>query len=441
MGPASHIKRFLPRSLLGRSLLIIVSPLILLQVISTFIFYDRHWDTVTRRLVGSFAGDIAAVIRLLHENPEPDGQAAVLELAHANLDMRLIVKPGEILPNTGLTKDGGGILDTSLAHSLRERVRRPFLIDTTSYAKQIEVNIQLADGVLQVFTPRKRLFSSTTYIFVMWMVGTSLILFAVATLFMRNQVRPISRLAVAADDFGKGRDHPEFRPQGAKEVRQAAAAFIDMRDRIQRQMSQRTAMLSGVSHDLRTPLTRMRLQLAMLEDSGAAAELKSDILEMERMIEDYLAFARGEDAESPVESDLAALLGEVADGARGHGAPIEIETRGELIVMVRPNALKRALSNLATNACRYGERVTIAAGNRGGAIEITVDDDGPGIPEGKRDEVFRPFYRIDQSRNPATGGTGLGLSIARDIVRAHGGEIVLVESPLGGLRAIVRMPL
>ena len=441
MRPALLIKRFLPRSLLGRSLLIIISPLILLQVISTFIFYDRHWDTVTRRLVGSFAGDIAAVIRLLHENPEPDGQAAVLELARANLDMRIILKPGEILPNIGLSASGSGILDTSLAHSLRERVRRPFLIDTTSYDKQIEVNVQLADGVLQVFTPRKRLFSSTTYIFVIWMVGTSLILFAVATLFMRNQVRPIRRLAVAADDFGKGRDHPEFRPQGATEVRQAAAAFLDMRDRIQRQMSQRTAMLSGVSHDLRTPLTRMRLQLAMLEDSDAAADLKSDILEMERMIEDYLAFARGEDAESPVECDVAALLGEVADGARRHGIPVALEARGELIVTVRPNALKRALTNLATNACRYAGRVAVAAGNTGGAIEITIDDDGPGIPEDKRDEVFRPFYRIDQSRNPETGGTGLGLSIARDIVRAHGGEIVLGDSPLGGLRATVRLPL
>ena len=435
------VKRLLPRSLLGRSVLIIVSPLILLQVISTIIFYDRHWDTVTRRLVGSFAGEVSAIIRLLDENPTAQGQADMIDLARGNLNLQITIKPDEVLSPDVPAVTGDGILERTLVHQFADRVRRPVTFDTESFERLIEVNVQLPDGVLQVFVPRKRLFSSTTYIFVMWMVGSSLILFAVATLFMRNQVRPIRRLAIAADDFGKGRDHPEFKPAGATEVRQASAAFLDMRDRIQRQISQRTDMLSGVSHDLRTPLTRMRLQLALLPDSEGVAELRSDISEMEKMIDGYLAFARGEDAESPVETDLGALLGEVAAAARRNGEDVSLSAEAELRLTVRPVAMKRALTNLVENAARYGSHVRIAARRDRKAVEITVEDDGPGIPEAQRDEVFRPFYRIERSRNPETGGVGLGLAIARDTVRGHGGDVVLGESELGGLLATVRLPV
>lgn len=434
-------KRLLPRSLLGRSLLIIVTPLILLQVISTIIFYDRHWDTVTRRLVGGFTGEVSTLIRLLNENPTPEGQAEIVELARTNLNLQITVKPGEVLAPDMPAITGDGILERTLVHQFDDRVRRPVVFDTQSYERLIEVNIQLPDAVLQIFVPRKRLFSSTTYIFVMWMVGSSLILFAVATLFMRNQVRPIRRLAIAADDFGKGRDHPEFRPAGATEVRQASAAFLDMRDRIQRQISQRTDMLSGVSHDLRTPLTRMRLQLALLPESEDVAALRSDIAEMEKMIDGYLAFARGEDAESAVEIDLGALLAEVAASARRNGEDVTLATDGPLHLTVRPTAMKRALTNLVENAARYGDRIRITARRDRKAVEITVEDDGPGIPDEQRDEVFRPFYRIERSRNPETGGVGLGLAIARDTVRRHGGEISLGESELGGLLATVRLPV
>ncbi len=260
-------------------------------------------------------------------------------------------------------------------------------------------------------------------------------------MFMRNQVKPIRRLANAADDFGKGRDLSDFKLEGATEVRQAASAFIDMRDRIQRQINQRTDMLSGVSHDLRTPLTRMKLQLEMSPGEDAADALKGDIAEMERMLEGYLAFARGEGGESPVMTDLSTLLQDVADRARRNNARIDLHTEGRIDVTLRPNSFDRCITNLVENANRYAEHISIRAGIRDDGVEIVIDDDGPGIPQDQREEVFRPFYRLERSRNPGTGGVGLGLSIAQDSVRTHGGEIILEDSPMGGLRVRIRLPI
>jgi two-component system osmolarity sensor histidine kinase EnvZ len=289
--------------------------------------------------------------------------------------------------------------------------------------------------------PRRRLFSSTTYIVILWMVGTSLALLAVATIFMRNQVRPIRRLATAADEFGKGRDSDDFRIEGASEVRQAAAAFNLMRDRIRRQLSQRTEMLAGVSHDLRTPLTRMKLALAMMGDGPDVADLKGDVSEMERMVGGYLAFAKGEGREPAVEIDLSELLHEVVGAALREGANIQLDAEEDLRLTLRPEAMRRCLTNLIGNAQRHAKSIWVAAAYHGDAVEITIDDDGSGIPPDKREEVFRPFYRIDSSRNPETGGIGLGLTIARDVMRSHGGELTLSESPQGGLRASLRLPV
>jgi two-component system osmolarity sensor histidine kinase EnvZ len=272
------------------------------------------------------------------------------------------------------------------------------------------------------------------------MVGTSLVLFAVASVFMRNQVRPIRRLARAMDRFGKGREPGDFRPAGATEVRQAAAAFNVMRERIQRMISQRTEMLAGVSHDLRTPLTRLKLELAMLQGKDVEA-MRSDVADMERMLNEYLAFARGEGTEAMSETDVGELLAEVVEGARRQGAEVALETDRGMVVPARPNALKRCLTNVVANAIAHGHRVSVHAGRRGDAIEITVDDDGPGIPADKREEVFRPFYRLEGSRSRETGGTGLGLTIARDVMRGHGGDIKLDASPWGGLRAKLRLPI
>ena len=434
------IKNFLPRSLLGRSLLIIVTPLVLLQIVTTWIFYDRHWGTITRRLAAGVAGDVASVIDNRRNFPGPENQRWVFYSASANMGLRISFRADEILSNVSNTS-GGTQLDRLLGNALRERVRRPFVLDSESHDREVRIQVQLPDGVMDVTVDRERLFSSTTYIFVMWMVGTSLVLFAVAMMFMRNQVRPIRRLARAVDNFGKGRDVPDFKPEGATEIRQAAAAFNVMRERIQRTISQRTEMLAGVSHDLRTPLTRMKLQLAMLSNTEAADEMRADVAEMEKMVEEYLSFARGESAESVVSCDIGEILRTVVRNAPVGETPIAVEVETPLTVPVRPNAFNRAVTNLVNNGLLYGGTVAISAARNGEAVEIIVDDDGPGIPESEREEVFRPFYRLDSARSPDTAGTGLGLTIARDVMRAHGGDLTLEKSPQGGVRARMRLPV
>jgi two-component system osmolarity sensor histidine kinase EnvZ len=432
------IKKILPRTLLGRSLLIIVMPLILLQLISGFIFYDRHWSWVSRQLTSSAVGEITAIIDLWRAAPDDETRKRVLDIGRQNFELTLNFEDGAILPNSVRPPAGS---DINVASVLYQRLKRPLttLDDTRT---SLTMDIQFPDGVMHVAISPKRLFTSTTYIFVLWMVGSSLVLFGVAMIFMRNQVRPIRRLARAADALGKGREVPPFKLAGAIEVRQAAHAFNIMRERIRRQMSQRTEMLAGVSHDLRTPLTRMKLELAMLKGAGTE-ELKSDVLEMESMVEGYLAFARGDETEATISADLGELIDDVAVQMRRSGATVavKIDASGELVMPMRRAAMKRALTNFLVNATTYGKRAEVATRRVGGNIEITVDDDGPGIPANRREDVFRPFFRLEESRNRETGGVGLGLSIARDVIHGHGGSIMLEDSPLGGLRVRLRLPV
>ena len=435
----SQIKRLLPSSLLGRSLLIIIMPLILLQVISATIFYERHWDNVARRLAQGVAGDVGVVVEALRESNTSESRGVIFTSAARNMDLTASYRDAAILPSTALAQ--GAVADEVLARALTDRIQRPFAIEIIDLDGDVGIHVQMTDGILDVVVPRKRLYSSTTYIFVLWMVGSSLILFAVAMVFMRNQVRPIRRLAAAADALGKGRDIPKFKLQGATEVRQAATAFNIMRERLLRQISQRTEMLAGVSHDLRTPLTRMKLQLALMQETPELTDLMGDIREMEEMVDGYLAFARGEGSEEPVSTDLGALLTEVIGGAQRAGGDVKLATDGALTVPVRPAALRRCLANLVGNAMRYGKHVAVNATRRGNAVVITVDDDGPGIPVNQRDEVFRPFRRLEESRNMETGGVGLGLTIARDVIHGHGGAIYLEDSPMGGLRARLHLPV
>ena len=436
------LKSLLPRTLFGRSLVILITPLVLAQIVATYVFYERHWDDVTRRLALGLAGDISMVIQMLRTAPTAQQQARVLTLAEENFNIAVTWQPDQILLNAPLSFQLRNlILDRVLDRAIEERLFRPFRIDTVSYVDKVEVRIQLQDGVLRVLTPRKRLSSSTTIIFVMWMVGTSLVLLAIAVVFLRNQMRPIRRLAEAADSFGKGRAAADFKPSGASEVRQAAHAFLRMRERIQSQISQRTEMLAGVSHDLRTPLTRMKLQLAMLDDSAETGNLWRDVAAMEDMVGGYLDFARGQESEAATPTDLRLILDEIVEQANRQGSTVELAASGDMTGMVRPNAFKRCITNLVDNAQRHGRRVSIAATKSDGVIEIAVDDDGPGIPSAARDEVFRPFHRLDGSRNPDTGGVGLGLTIARDVARSHGGDVTLGDAPSGGLRALVHLPL
>ncbi len=429
------LKRFLPRSLLGRNLLMILLPLVLLQAVALQIFYGSHLDIVSRRFSGSIASEIAYTLEML--NTFPEQRARILRLAHQEFDLVLQMEPGATLddrPPVNIL----GPMDDDLAIALRERLRLPFTMDWTSDPQSVFIQVQLPDGVLTVEAPRKRLYAGTVYVFVLWLVGSAMLLFVIAALFMRNQVRAIRRLADAAEAFGRGQDIGPIKPEGATEVRQAATAFNRMQERIRRFLAQRTEMLAGVSHDLRTPLTRLRLALEMMP-AGAelrqdVAEMTADVEEMERMISGYLAFARGEGAEQAEPVNLSAVLEEVAAGARRAGAAVQLDVPPTLTLSLRANAVRRALTNLVDNARRHARHVALAAVPQGRLVFVTVDDDGPGIPPDRRESVFRPF------ESGATGGTGLGLTIARDIVRAHGGEIVLEDSPLGGLRARIRLP-
>ncbi|MBL8658970.1 MAG: two-component sensor histidine kinase [Rhodospirillales bacterium] len=432
-------KNYFPRSLMGRALLIVVTPLIVLQIVSAYIFYESHWDQVSKRLALGVAGDITLLTDLLRRFPDPDDRAWLLEAAARDMEIHARLEPDAILTSTlsGQTSVEGELRRALLS----KEIGKPFRVDSRSEDNKIIVVIQLSGGVLEVTTPLARLFSKTTYIFILFTVGTSLILLGVSTMFMRAQVRPVLRLARAAEAFGKGREMDTFRPQGAREVRRAAHAFIAMKTRIQRQISQRTTMLAGVSHDLRTPLTRMRLELEMMPETEGVRALKDDVIEMERMLEGYLAFARGEGAEKPEPRNVASLLDDVVRQARRAGTAIAYSSRGDLTIPVRPNGFLRCMTNLLENALRYGSRVEVFAERRGGAVEILIDDNGPGVPEDLREEVFKPFYRAEGSRNPETGGVGLGMTIARDLARSHGGDIFLSDSPLGGLRVRVRLPL
>jgi len=434
-------KRVLPRSLFGRSLIIIILPLVIAQLIATWIFYDRHWDTVQRRLASGVAGDIAFVLDTMPYLDTQEKLERLFARATERTELYYSLRRGETLP-PDVREAGNSSIEAQLSAAIAERIRRPFQIDADFDPRDILISIELSDGVLQVAAPRKRLFTPTTYIFVLWMAGSSLVLLAVASLFMRNQVRALRRLAAAAESFGKGRDVPNFKLEGATEVRQAAAAFLKMRARIKRQMTQRTEMLAGVSHDLRTPLTRMRLALEFLgSENPEVDELKSDVAAMERMVQGYLDFARGEGAEQPRDVDLSLLIEEVAAAARRDGADISLALPEEFVMPLRPDAMRRCLANLLSNARRYGSHIWMTALPGTDSIDIFVDDDGPGIPLAERENVFRAFVRLDASRNPLTGGVGLGLTIARDVARGHGGELSLEDSPQGGLRVRLHLPL
>ena len=432
------IKRLLPQTMFGRSLLLIVMPLVLLQIIATWIFYDRHWEAVSYRFSSDVAGDIAMVIDALHKADSPAARRRLFARVENVSELHFTFRPDAALPppapSTGTT------LETQLRRAVVKRVGRPFSLDAVSSDQYVFVAVPLSGGVLRVRIPISRLYTPTTYIFILWMVGSSLVLLAIATIFLRNQVRSLSRLAAAADSFGKGRPVAFTKIEGAREVRQAAVAFIQMRHRIQRQIGQRTEMLAGVSHDLRTPLTRMKLALEMTEGNPVTDELKSDVAEMERLVNLYLDFARGEGTESPVETDIALLIEDVAAAMRREGTPLAIERQSELVVPVRPHALRRCLANLIVNARRYGQHVWVSSVPVGDGVDILIDDDGPGVPPAERDRVFQPFIRLDASRNPSTGGVGLGLTIARDVARSHGGDICLEASPQGGLRARLHLP-
>ena len=434
------IKRSLPTTLFGRSLLIIILPVAAMQIAVTWVFFDAHWQTVTSRLSDGLAGEVAWAVQGFRDSPTQEAQAALAERAETTLSLSIALQPGRTLPK-GRRANPFAVVDRALERALSERLDAPFWFDTTRYPAYVDIRVQTPQGVLRVLAPRDRAFATQGHIFVLWMTLATLMLTAISILFIRNQVRAIERLANAAEDFGKGIEAPAFKPHGAREVRRAAHAFLAMKSRIQRHIDQRTALLASVSHDLRTPLTRLKLELALSEPTSRTGEMKRDLAEMEHMIDEYLAFARGEGGEAVETIPLRQLITEVSEGAIRAGAKVTLAVAEDLTAMVRPNALKRALSNLIMNGAVHGEAIEVSARARpDGGLEIIVDDDGPGIPPERHEDAFKAFNRLDESRNQNEKGVGLGLAIARDVARGHGGDVTLDRSPLGGLRAVIRLP-
>ena len=437
-----RLRDIMPKSLFGRSLFIVGLPLIFLQIFLGYFFFERHWDDVGRRLVLAVAGEIALISeKIIIANNDPKLEIKIFEDAANYFGAKLQVIPNSILTDRELLHPKNSRLDRALSKSLKERIKFPHTFDTVQNFNKVIIYVQLPNKILRTEISKKRLYSSTTYIFIAVMIVSSLFLLGLAVFFLRRQISPLKELSNAADAFGKGDTFFALKPRGADEVRHVTHAFLDMRERIRLHIEQRTNMLAGVSHDLRTPLTRMKLQIEMLDKNEDKIGLKEDVSQMEQMLEAYLSFIKEKEMEIRVKSDISKLIGSIILDAKRNGDIIVPKNIQIVDAKVRINDLRRAITNITSNACRESKNVEISLIKKDKNALIIVDDDGPGIKEKDYSSVFKAFYRIESSRNLSTGGLGLGLTIARDIARSHGGEIKLEKSNLGGLRATLSVPI
>ena len=435
--------KILPNKLFFRTMLLIFVPLIVVQVVSIVAFFDGTWGRLGYRLANNLTSDMAMVMEMITKSPAH--LQDIKKISQKNLDLEVTVylsKDKHKAVNNVITKSKNEMVTGFLERNLKKK----FPADLTSVYWNREnslltVFIDTPERLFKFVTSSKNIFSTSIFGFVAWMVGTSVLLFLVAVAFLRIQVRSIADLAKAAEDFGKGIDNKEFKPYGSSEVRAAGLAFIKMKERILRQINERTQMLAGVSHDLRTPLTRMKLQATMLKGQDKE-DMLSDIAEMEKMLEGYLSFISGEGGEASTFVDMNELILSVLNKYRTKDAFIRYKTNDQVsAIQGREQALKRAISNVVSNALKYAKTVSVALESNNRRLEITIDDDGPGIPEDTREDVFKAFYRLEESRNKETGGIGLGLAITKDVITSHGGKIELTDSPLGGLRVLISIPL
>lgn len=433
--------KMLPKTLFFRTMLLIFIPLIIVQIVSIIAFFNGNWSKVGRRLSNNLSSNMAFVVKLSEIYPEHFEQIQNLAQNLYEIDVSFFDNETKHSVLNKVSKHNQlvtGFFEESLKSDFPNAVTRLYL--TKKHATLIAL-VETKEGLYRFETSTKNIFSTSIFGFIAWMIGTSLLLFVVSSLFLRTQARSIKQLAEAAEDFGKGIDTP-FKPYGSSEVRKAGIAFTKMKERINRQISERTQMLAGVSHDLRTPLTRMKLQLAMLPKNKDNEEFLEDITEMEKMLDGYLSFVSGEAGEENTFVDMNELIMSILNKFRSSKALIRYITHDDVsAIQGREQALKRALTNIISNAFYYGKTVAVTLESLNNKMEIVVEDDGPGIPKDKREDVFKAFYRIEGSRNKETGGVGLGLSIAKDIIVSHGGTIELLDSDMGGLKVIVRIPL
>jgi two-component system, OmpR family, osmolarity sensor histidine kinase EnvZ len=436
------IEKYLPHELYRRSLLILLVPIILIQLITAGIVLDRHWDQMTKVLGRGLSNEIDLVVSLYNKSDKsPEAVKEILSLVKDRLKLEMTVERGAELP-TKIVVPFYSLFDTKMNQYLATRLSLPFWVDGNAPGNKVEVRIEVEKGLIFKFlASEERAYAAGTPWLLALMLLSTLLFTAIAVLFLRNQIRPILELARAAHAFGLGRDDRSFSPRGAAEVRLAGQAVLDMKRRIARHVDQRTAMLAGVSHDLRTILTRFRLELAVLGDNPMSKPLKEDVDEMQRMLEDYLNFVRGDGDEktSPVKIDDAVTA--AIDTANRDSNKIKLGKLPGMTLQLKANAFRRLLANILSNATRYAGHVNVTADLKDERFWLYVDDDGPGIPMAKRDDAFRPFVRLDEARNMDETGTGLGLAIALDIAHAHGGDINLEDSPMGGLRVAIKIPV
>jgi two-component system osmolarity sensor histidine kinase EnvZ len=437
--PRFRLRDIMPKGLYWRTLLIIVAPAALLQLIITLVFLDDHWQATSKRMSQGVASDAALIIQLYERNPTPENLADLQRLAMRPLRLEI-----ELQRNAPLEIQRchayGSVLDGYLTRALEDQLGRHIWYDSTCPGTQVLIRVPIPEGVLQLKAFRDRVQARSGPLFVTWIFGATLFLIIVSIIFIRNQVRPIEQLAAAMERFGRGEDSGHYRVRGAREVRGAAHAFFDMRARIRKQIEQRAQLLAGVSHDLRTPLTRLKLQLALMPPSPEIDDAKRDLSEMEETLDEYLAFAKGLSEEAPTHVDVGALAREIGDETTRAGAHVAIESSGDVVAIGRARGLKRCLANLIDNAAAHGDQVRVTVTGEPEAVIVAVDDNGPGIPPELYEEAFRPFSRLDETRSRNQKGVGLGLAIARDVARSHGGDITLSPSPMGGLRATLRLP-
>ena len=433
-GLNKFIKKILPKQLFYRALLIVAVPIIILQLTISIVFFDSLWIKTNKGMTRALVGEIKTFINAYEK--EEYNKDSLIVLFQEHLDFNVKFEPYKILPKEDLERWFSPI-DRNLRRELKSKISN-YWFDTTSYKNLIDLKIKYGDGYFQFYIPKERVTSSSARLFAFWITLPAFLLITIAIIFLKNQTRPIINLARASEKFGRGEDIEEFRPSGALEIRQAGFEFEKMRKRIIRHLNQRSEMLSGISHDLRTPLTRIKLQLSFIKDKEISKKLSDDVEEMEKMLNEYLQFASSRSAEITETFDLSELLKTTI--MKYEKKEITTDISKEVFLDGRKNLMQRCFSNLIDNAIKYSANVYISLRKLNNNILITIDDDGPGIPENERENVFKPFYKIDKSRSDSKSSVGLGLSIASDTVKSHGGNIKLETSPTNGLRIKVILP-
>ena len=433
-GLSKFFKNLLPKSLFYRALLIVATPIILLQITVSVVFFDSLWIKTNKGMTRALVGEIVTLINVYEK--EKNNTNALVKIFQENLNFNVKYLDNKILPKEN-TERWFSPIDRSLRRELKSK-NLNYWFDTTSYKELIDLKIAHKNGYFQFYISKNRVTNSSARMFALWITLPAFLLIAIAIIFLKNQTRPIINLAKASERFGRGEDVDEFRPSGAAEIRRAGYEFEKMRKRIMRHLNQRSEMLSGISHDLRTPLTRIKLQLALIKDKVISKKLSNDVVEMEKMLNEYLQFSSSQSVEETETFDISELLKSTIE--KYEKEEIKFEVINRIYFIGRKSLIRRCFNNLIDNAIKYAKNIDIKLNKTANNITITIDDDGPGISENERTNVFKPFYKIDKSRGDSKSSVGLGLSIASDIIQSHGGNIKLETSPANGLRVKIFLP-